>query len=427
MSRPAQPIFAPPSPRPTLTLARGERVWRMTVRPAAALAAALALTTIVVAGVGSTALFLASDDVASAFRAREARTVSAYEKRIADLRRDLDRAVSREHSERREFEAGLSRMLDRQRVIEQRFDQMQPLVAQARSSGLIPADMPLPSERPDAFDAPINAYAPRESAKPDFFSGFDLRPSTDRSPSRSGPQQGAALAPSGPTTAETLAGVAAKVEAIEENQVEQLALLAEAAEMRAAEIAGILVDVGVRENEAAAAMGGPFVPVPFVDPFTNELTRLADALSNLRDVQQATTALPLRAPVENAAASSNFGVRLDPFFRRPAMHAGIDYPAPTGTPVLASAPGKVSRAGRRGGYGLMVEIDHGAGHVTRYAHLSAIDVAAGQTISGGDPIGRVGSTGRSTGPHLHYEVRRSGKAIDPTRYLRAGEVLSALR
>ncbi len=420
------PIFAPPAPRPTLTLTRGERVWRVTVRPAAAVAAAIALSAIVVAGLGSTALFVMSDDVASAFRAREARTVSDYEKRIADLRRDLDRSVSREHSERRSAEANVSRLLDRQRVIEQRFDQMQPLVSQARSSGLIPADIPLPSARPDAADAPMNAYAPQDRADPGFFPGFDLRPGADRPRWRTEPETGASLSGE-PASVSTLEGVAAKVGAIEETQVEQLALLAEAAETRAAEIAGVLVDVGVRTEVSDEAMGGPFVPVPFVDPFTNELTRLADALAHLRDVQQQSSALPLRAPVENASASSNFGVRLDPFFRRPAMHAGIDYPAPTGTPVVASAPGKVLRAGRRGGYGLMVEIDHGSGHVTRYAHLSAIDVAAGQRVLGGDAIGRVGSTGRSTGPHLHYEVRRSGKAIDPTGYLRAGEVLGALR
>ena len=102
------------------------------------------------------------------------------------------------------------------------------------------------------------------------------------------------------------------------------------------------------------------------------------------------------------------------------MHAGVDFRAPSGHPVRAAAAGRVTMARRNGGYGNMVEIDHGRGMTTRYAHLSAILVKSGQRVRPGQIIGRVGSTGRSTGPHLHYETRVNDRAVDPERFLRAG-------
>jgi len=136
--------------------------------------------------------------------------------------------------------------------------------------------------------------------------------------------------------------------------------------------------------------------------------------------------LPLARPLGNAPITSRFGARLDPFFGRPAMHPGIDFLAPTGYPVRATAGGTVVTADNAGGYGNMVEIDHGNGVTTRYGHLSAILVKVGQIVSKDALIGRIGSTGRSTGPHLHYEVRLDGKAIDPMRYIRAGSELGPL-
>jgi murein DD-endopeptidase MepM/ murein hydrolase activator NlpD len=124
--------------------------------------------------------------------------------------------------------------------------------------------------------------------------------------------------------------------------------------------------------------------------------------------------------------SSNFGSRADPFLGSAAFHAGIDFRSPQGRKVEATAAGKVIVAGRSGGYGNLVEIDHGKGLTTRYAHLSRIDVGVGESVKAGDVIGRVGSTGRSTGPHLHYETRRDGVAVNPVRYLDAGRRIAAL-
>jgi hypothetical protein len=111
---------------------------------------------------------------------------------------------------------------------------------------------------------------------------------------------------------------------------------------------------------------------------------------------------------------------MDPFLRTPAMHTGLDFRGSTGDPVRATANGRVESAGVNGGYGKMIEIDHGNGFSTRYAHLSAIEVKVGQSVRIGQIIGRVGSTGRSTGPHLHYETRIDGEAVDPQKFLRAG-------
>lgn len=126
------------------------------------------------------------------------------------------------------------------------------------------------------------------------------------------------------------------------------------------------------------------------------------------------TRLPLLSPiVEPHHISSGFGLRRDPFTRALSRHEGIDFVAPTGTPVLATAPGRVLQARYWGPYGLLVEIEHEWGFATRYAHLSRLLVKEGDTVQAGDTVGLLGNTGRSTGPHLHYEVRFQERAIQP--------------
>jgi murein DD-endopeptidase MepM/ murein hydrolase activator NlpD len=117
--------------------------------------------------------------------------------------------------------------------------------------------------------------------------------------------------------------------------------------------------------------------------------------------------------------SSGFGVRSDPLHGRPAAHRGVDLPGAPGTPVLAAASGVVRVARRRGGYGELVELGHPDGSTTRYAHLSHILVQPGEAVAQGQVIGRMGSTGRSTGSHLHFEYRIDGTPVDPLRYLGA--------
>ncbi len=136
------------------------------------------------------------------------------------------------------------------------------------------------------------------------------------------------------------------------------------------------------------------------------------SVSDLADM-----AYPSRYPIAGARISSRFGNRRDPFTQRLARHTGVDMPAPRGTPILASAGGTVRFAGYRRAYGNAVEIDHGDGLVTRYAHAGKVLVRKGQVVLPEQPIATVGSTGRSTGPHLHFEVLRQGRPVEPLRYL----------
>ena len=129
--------------------------------------------------------------------------------------------------------------------------------------------------------------------------------------------------------------------------------------------------------------------------------------------------LPTLKPIEDAWYSSNFGWRIDPFTGQQAFHEGIDFPADTGTPIEAAASGKVVFAEVHPAYGKMIEIDHGNGLVSRYAHCSALLVSEGDFVIRGQLIARVGTTGRSNGPHLHFEVRLNGVPQNPARFLQA--------
>jgi murein DD-endopeptidase MepM/ murein hydrolase activator NlpD len=141
----------------------------------------------------------------------------------------------------------------------------------------------------------------------------------------------------------------------------------------------------------------------------------------MRSMSQEVKRLPLGEPIDDPHRSSSFGVRVDPFTHRGAFHPGQDFAGAVMTPIHATAPGVVSFTGQRTGYGNVVEIDHGGGFKTRYAHLQAISVATGQSVALGQRIGGMGSTGRSTGTHLHYEVWQNGRVQDPTRFLKAGD------
>ena len=206
-----------------------------------------------------------------------------------------------------------------------------------------------------------------------------------------------------------------------------LVSLSDAATLSSNEILAELRGLGIEPETHSEGVGGPFIPARGRgETIIDEANAVADALRRYQSARTALLSAPIQTPVAGAAAiTSGFGNRTDPFLKRAAFHAGIDFRASTGTPVLAAASGKVTFAGTNGGYGKMVEVDHGNGFSTRYAHLSHIGVAVGQSIGGGQRIGAAGSTGRSTGPHLHFEVRRGGSAVDPSRFMAAGETLAA--
>ncbi len=179
-------------------------------------------------------------------------------------------------------------------------------------------------------------------------------------------------------------------------------------------------------------IGGPLLPVSAAAALPADAEPRFKSLfvswKKLTALETALAVVPAYLPVRAVSYSSGFGVRFDPFSGQSAMHAGVDLMGRQGDPIYAAATGTVSLAGWAGAYGNCVEVAHGRGLSTRYGHLSAILVHAGDTVHQGDVIARMGSTGRSTGTHLHFEVRLDGRVTDPRPYLDAsGDLLAAQR
>ena len=197
----------------------------------------------------------------------------------------------------------------------------------------------------------------------------------------------------------------------------------------AIETAGLNPDkLLARMYSATGGQGGPFLPaepgqggeVADHPPQEFSIASLDAYMNRWEALQQVMAALPLAAPVDDYRLTSRFGVRRDPINGRRARHNGLDFAAPVGADVLATAPGKVVYAGWYGRYGRMVEVDHGYGIRTRVAHMRKIYVKVGQTVAFRDKLGMQGSSGRSTGPHVHYEILVDGKAVDPMNFIKAG-------
>ncbi|QPC44753.1 M23 family metallopeptidase [Kaustia mangrovi] len=174
-------------------------------------------------------------------------------------------------------------------------------------------------------------------------------------------------------------------------------------------------------------VGGPFVAPSAIDLGDDELVQrmstVGKSMEAVEKLKQAITRMPIADPLATFRITSDFGTRDDPFRKVEAMHTGIDMKALDGNAILATASGRIVTAGWKGAYGRMVEIRHDNGIATRYAHLGEIAVDEGQYVNRGDVIGRVGSSGRSTGPHLHYETRLEGRPVDPKRFWQARHVL----
>jgi murein DD-endopeptidase MepM/ murein hydrolase activator NlpD len=228
----------------------------------------------------------------------------------------------------------------------------------------------------------------------------------------------------------------ARIEAVREDQDRLITAAQAVASNRAERLRQTLRLAGLDPSaysHSAGDRGGPLITagdpralaaVLDVDPaFAARIQQAASNMSEMRNLSAAEVSLPLRRPTVNGQTheTSGFGVRADPFSGESAFHSGLDFAGPMNTPVYATAPGVVSFTGPRSGYGNVVEIDHGNGFKTRFGHLHTIAVAVGQRVAIGSRIGGIGSTGRSTGPHLHYEVWVNGRAQNPLRFLRAGD------
>ena len=220
------------------------------------------------------------------------------------------------------------------------------------------------------------------------------------------------------------AQILARLEAQQESFATRLLTAVNA---RAANAEGAVAKLGMDPTalvrNAAAGRGGPFIPyrgkMGHARTLGKSFAALESALFRMEVLERTLVALPSGNPADVLMLSSSYGYRSDPFTGAGAMHAGLDFPGPIGTPILAAAPGKVVYVGQKSGYGNVVEVDHGQGILTRYAHLSGFTATVGQQVTAGEQIARMGSTGRSTGSHLHFEVRLNGVAVNPRRFLEA--------
>ncbi len=181
--------------------------------------------------------------------------------------------------------------------------------------------------------------------------------------------------------------------------------------------------------QRSVAMGGPYEPVAAADNADPRFRALFTSWRALDQLEQGVASIPSARPIgDGGNFTSGYGIRSDPFRGRAAMHAGIDLAGPYGTPIYATADGVVGRSEwNSGGYGNLVEINHGQGIQTRYGHLSRLIARPGQRVRRGELIGLMGSTGRSTGSHLHYEVRIDGRAVNPVPFMQPSQTLIALQ
>ncbi|WP_375160157.1 peptidoglycan DD-metalloendopeptidase family protein [Bradyrhizobium sp. RDT46] len=384
--------------------------------------------TVVLLGLWSAATatyFAFRDDVLTRLIARQAEMQYAYEDRIAELRAKVDRTTSRQLLDQEQFDQKLDQIMKRQTALESRAT---ALGAMPDVTGSIPRAVPQrgdssqstpkPSPISDTviFVAPPDREARLESRAPSV-----VAPQTNQFAKNHGFDN-------------VLVRLTTSLDQVERRQMAVLSAVEESMDSRMRRMRGVVSDLGLNlaSLEAAvprSAMGGPFVPIKLTanaGPFEKQLNRINITRAEMDRLNRTLALVPYRKPVIGEVEfTSGFGVRSDPFLGRPAMHTGLDFRAASGDPVRVTANGKVVSAGWSGGYGRMVEVDHGNGLSTRYGHLSEINVKVGEIVKIGQVVGLVGSTGRSTGPHLHYETRIEGEAVDPQKFLRAGVRLSA--
>jgi murein DD-endopeptidase MepM/ murein hydrolase activator NlpD len=375
----------------------------------------IAVGTLVVMGVWSitTATYFAfREDVLTHLIARQAELQFGYEDRIAELRAQIDRMSSRQLLDQEQFEQRLEQILRRQAALESR----------TKALNALPDTTVTGSTRPAGRGEPTRAAPLRPSPIND--SGI-IAPQLER----------LAQQRTGRMDVERMLGqLQASLDYVDRQQTATLGRFEHRYQARARHIQGVLAELGVDLGKAAArsiaATGGPFIaanPPANADGYEGRFHRINVARAQVDRLTRTLAAVPVRKPVTgDLDLSSGFGMRIDPFIRAPAMHTGVDFRSDIGDAVRATAEGRVTVAGWQGGYGRMVEIDHGNGFVTRYGHLSSIDVKVGQAVRVAQIVGRVGTTGRSTGPHLHYETRIDGDAVDPLKFLRAGRRLGSI-
>lgn len=334
--------------------------------------------------------FLMAPDIARLLNGQTEQVIGAYEDRIAQMRVEIDRLHSRSYAQAGDINLQLQELSQQQDVLLEQHQLVRALVDKADQLGIAAAPVSTPQEA-----ALLPALTP--SGNPDIAA-----------------------------TAQTLNQMMSET---------QLAMtgIAETATERADGIMMEMRRLGINTPLAAddlGGIGGPLLPAvegAEGSPMIEDANAVMAALMRYKAARESMEAAPIHMPITgNFRNSSGFGNRKDPFTGGRAFHAGLDFAAPTGTTVFSAARGVVSFVGTKSGYGKVVEVTHDSGLITRYAHLSGYLAKQGQQVNPGTPIAKVGSTGRSTGPHLHFEIRKSDQAIDPKGFLEAGKRLQAL-
>jgi murein DD-endopeptidase MepM/ murein hydrolase activator NlpD len=423
-ARPATPNRRSPAPA-DFTLGHAGRQVRL--GPVAFWTVVGTLVIMAVWSVATATYFAFRDDLLTRLIARQAEMQYAYEDRIADLRSQMDRLTSRQLLDQEQFEQKLEQLARRQVTLESRATALSGVADPTPTGSIKPPARTTATETAPAKPSPISDRVilmppPDREARLESRALPTFANRVSASKTRGGVEA-------------TLSRLQDSLDHVEARQAALLNGLEESYDAKARRMRKVFGDLGLDVGKipnvgTPGSTGGPFVPVTARGDggaFERQLYRISLTRAQVEHLNRALVAVPIRRPLAGEIeTTSGFGVRMDPFVRSLAMHTGLDFRGNIGEPVRATAAGKVVTAGWSGGYGKMVEIDHGNGLSTRYGHLSAIDVAEGQTVRIGQMIGKVGTSGRSTGPHLHYETRVDGDAVDPQRFLRAAIRLGGL-
>ncbi|WP_127753196.1 M23 family metallopeptidase [Devosia sp. 1566] len=337
---------------------------------------------------GTALLF--SPEIAKVLNGQTEQVIQAYEDRIAQLRVEVDRLHSRSYAQAGDINLQLQELSQQQEMLLEQHQLVKVLVDKAGELGIQTAALgSSPGEV--AMAAPTNA-----SGNPDI-----------------------------DETARALAQMMGETE-------HAMTSIAQTATERTTSIVNEMAEIGIRVSlpDALDGVGGPLLaPSDGGDaaPMIEDANAVMAALVRYKAARESIDAAPIHLPIAGTyRQSSGFGNRRDPFSGKRAFHSGLDFAARSGTTVLSAGQGVVTFVGVRSGYGNVVEVTHPSGLVTRYGHLSGFLSSKGQKVHTGTPIAKVGSTGRSTGPHLHFEVRQGSRAMDPKQFMEAGKRLQAL-
>lgn len=403
-----------------LILAKGDKIRHVTISPLIALTAIGAITLFSISIISAGGYIFYKDDILAASIARQTRLQQDYESRIAALRMQVDTLTSKQFKNQQIVEKKMVELLEKQEELSSRDSKIDAIVGKT-------ADSASTSEELDRTIT--HSIMPEKKASMMInTSPFDMILKGSAHPIERSSQP--VLASKKTTKVESvLDAVDANLASLEESQLIRISELTLTTSQKAKALGLALRKAGFKDIlDSETSIGGPFIePLNLTAPFDDHLNELSIAVDQYSTVKTAAEKLPFGHPAPNQPLNSTYGNRIDPFFNTMALHAGVDFRASTGDPVYATGLGKVVFTGNSGGYGKLVEIDHGKGYTTRYAHLSHISVSEGYIIKLGEPIGLAGNTGRSTGPHVHYEIRKNDAAINPMRFINAGkEVLTLL-